>query len=61
MCTICSYSYIGVNSCIRDSIKISSNTVIGMGSCVTKDTESYNIYIGNPAKKFKECDDTLTI
>ena len=61
MCNIGNYCYIGVNSSIKDNIEINDNTVIGMGSLVNKDTESYNIYIGAPAKKFKECDDTIKL
>lgn len=61
LCHIGDYSYIGVNVSIRDSCKVAPNTVIGMHSCITKDTESYKIYIGSPAKPFKDCDDSLTI
>jgi len=61
MCNIGKYSYLGVNACLKDNIIISPNTVIGMNSCVTKNTDPYNIYIGSPAKKFKECDDTLIL
>jgi sugar O-acyltransferase (sialic acid O-acetyltransferase NeuD family) len=61
MCVIGSYSYIGVNSCLKDNTNIAKNTVIGMCSCVNKNTEEYNIYIGVPAKKFKECDDSIIL
>jgi sugar O-acyltransferase (sialic acid O-acetyltransferase NeuD family) len=61
MCLIKKYSYLGVNSTIKDYTIISENTVIGMHSCVTKNTESYNIYIGCPAKIYKKCDDTLKL
>jgi len=61
LCQIGNYCYIGVNVSIRDSCILAPNTVIGMHSGVTKNTESYKIYTGCPAKIFKECDDTLTI
>jgi sugar O-acyltransferase (sialic acid O-acetyltransferase NeuD family) len=61
LCNIGDYCYIGVNVSIRDSCILAPNTVIGMHSGVTKNTESYKIYTGCPAKIFKECDDTLTI
>jgi len=61
MCVIGSYSYIGVNSCLKDNTNIAKNTVIGMCSCVNKNTEEYSIYIGVPAKKFKDCDDSIIL
>jgi len=61
MCKIGKYSYIGVNSSFKDNLNIAENTIIGMASCVTKNTEPYNIYIGSPAKKFKECDDSIVL
>lgn len=61
MCIIGANSYIGVNVCFKDNLKIASKTIIGMGSCVTKNTESYNIYIGSPCKKFKEFDDSIIL
>lgn len=59
MCTIGKYSYVGVNSSFKDNLNIAENTIIGMASCVTKNTDPYNIYIGSPAKKFKEWDDSI--
>ena len=61
MCFIKKYSYLGINSSIKDYTTISENTVIGMHSCVTKNTESYNIYIGCPAKIYKKCDETIKL
>ena len=55
------YSWIGVNSCLRDKIKIAPNTLIGMGSVMTKDTEEYGVYIGNPGKLLKKCDDNIDL
>lgn len=50
-CHISKSSYIGVNSTLRDGITIGENCIIGMGSVVTKSTESNKTYIGVPAKK----------
>jgi sugar O-acyltransferase (sialic acid O-acetyltransferase NeuD family) len=50
-CVIESYSFFGVNSTIRDYMHIEQGTLVGMASAVTKDTEEWGIYIGNPAKK----------
>ncbi|WP_025763970.1 acetyltransferase [Dyadobacter tibetensis] len=50
-CVVESYSFFGVNSTIRDYTKISQGTLVGMASAITKETEEWGIYIGNPAKK----------
>jgi sugar O-acyltransferase (sialic acid O-acetyltransferase NeuD family) len=50
-CVIESYSFFGVNSTIRDYMHIEQGTLVGMASAITKNTEEWGIYIGNPAKK----------
>jgi sugar O-acyltransferase (sialic acid O-acetyltransferase NeuD family) len=50
-CLVESYSFFGVNSTIRDYTTIAQGTLVGMASAITKDTEEWGIYIGNPAKK----------
>ena len=45
------YSFFGVNSTIRDALHIAEGSLIGMGACVTKNTEPWGVYTGNPAKK----------
>lgn len=50
-CDIGSYSFFGVNSTVRDYNKIAQGTLVGMAAAITKDTEEWGIYIGNPAKK----------
>jgi sugar O-acyltransferase (sialic acid O-acetyltransferase NeuD family) len=50
-CVIDSYSFFGVNSTIRDFTHIAQGTLVGMAASITKDTEEWGIYIGNPAKK----------
>lgn len=50
-CEIGSYSFFGVNSTVRDYSNIAQGTLVGMAAAITKDTEEWGIYVGNPAKK----------
>ncbi|MEO6284003.1 MAG: acetyltransferase [Dyadobacter sp.] len=50
-CVVESYSFFGVNSTIRDYTPIAQGTLVGMASAITRETEEWGIYIGNPAKK----------
>jgi len=43
--------WVGYGSIIMGGVKISKGCIIAAGSLVTKDTEPYYIYGGNPAKK----------
>ncbi len=52
-CIVKKYSVLGVNATIRDGIIISEGTFVGMAASITKDTESWMIYVGNPAKPLK--------
>ena len=45
--------WIGAGVIILPGIKLKKGCVIGAGSIVTKDTEEYCIYAGNPAKKIR--------
>jgi len=45
--------WIGSNVIILGGVKIANGSVIGAGSVVTKDTQPYSIYVGNPAKLLK--------
>lgn len=48
-------SWIGANAIILPNVKvISEGSVVAAGSVLTKDTEPYCIYAGNPAKKISE-------
>jgi sugar O-acyltransferase (sialic acid O-acetyltransferase NeuD family) len=50
-CVVESYTVFGVNSTIRDGITIAEGTFVAMGASIIKPTESWGIYMGNPAKK----------
>lgn len=53
-CKVGPYSWFGVNSTIRDGLNIAEGSLIAMGACLTKDTESYGLYMGIPAKKMEK-------
>jgi len=46
--------WIGAGSIIVDNIRISKGSVIGAGSILTTNTNNYEIWAGNPAKKIGE-------
>jgi len=50
-CHIKNGAFLGVNSTLRDGITIGENSIIGMGSLVTKSVPDNEIWIGSPAKK----------
>lgn len=50
-CDIGAYSFLGVNTTLRDGITIGEGSFIGMASAVTKNTEPWSVYTGNPAIK----------
>ncbi len=45
--------WIGNNCLIKAGVSIGNGAVIGMGSVVTKNINSYEIWAGNPAKKIR--------
>lgn len=47
-------AWIGAKTVIAAGVKIASHSVLTVGSVVTKDTEPYGIYQGNPAAKIRE-------
>jgi sugar O-acyltransferase (sialic acid O-acetyltransferase NeuD family) len=49
-CRVGRWSYLGVNSSIRDELSLAEDTVIGAGAVVVKDTEARQVYVGNPAR-----------
>lgn len=50
-CVVEPFSFFGVNATIRDRIHIAEGSLIAMSASVTKDTEPWGVYKGNPAKK----------
>jgi sugar O-acyltransferase (sialic acid O-acetyltransferase NeuD family) len=50
-CHFGSHVYFGTSSCVRDTIAITDNVIVGMGAVVTKNITESGVYIGNPAKK----------
>jgi sugar O-acyltransferase (sialic acid O-acetyltransferase NeuD family) len=44
------FSYIGLNSVIKNNIEINENTVVGANSFILKDCKKNSTYFGNPAK-----------
>ena len=50
-CVVESYSFFGVNATIRDQIHIAEGSLIAMAAAVTRNTEPWGVYKGNPARK----------
>lgn len=50
-CYIKKGAYLGVNSTLRDGITIGENSIVGMGSVVTKSIPDNETWVGSPAKK----------
>ena len=46
-------SFVGANSVCKQSVNIGSNCIIGAGGVVVKNIPNNEVWIGNPAKKFK--------
>lgn len=46
--------FIGCNVIILKDVTINEGTVIGAGSVIVRDTESWSVYAGNPAKFIKK-------
>lgn len=47
-------SFLGIGSVIIDHLTVERNNVIGAGSVVVENTEKDGLYLGIPAKKFKD-------
>lgn len=50
-CEIGQNSYMGVNSTVRNGIKIAKGTLVGIATVIVKNTEEWSVYMGNPARK----------
>lgn len=47
------YSFIGLQATLKNSIHIAEGSFVGSAANVLKSTESYGIYVGNPAQKIQ--------
>lgn len=47
-------SWVGARAIVTQHVVIATHSMIGAGSVVTKSTEPYMIYAGNPAEKIRE-------
>jgi sugar O-acyltransferase (sialic acid O-acetyltransferase NeuD family) len=50
-CVVESFCFLGVNSTIRDRVHLAEGTLVAMAASVTRDTEPWGVYKGNPARK----------
>jgi sugar O-acyltransferase (sialic acid O-acetyltransferase NeuD family) len=50
-CVVEPFSFFGVNATIRDRVHIAEGSLIAMAAAVTRDTEPWGVYKGNPARK----------
>jgi sugar O-acyltransferase (sialic acid O-acetyltransferase NeuD family) len=50
-CTVEPYCFFGVNATVRDRARIAEGSLIAMAAAVTRDTEPWGVYKGNPARK----------
>ena len=49
-CTVGPWSWVGVNSTIKDFTRIAEGSLIAMGASITKNTEAWKVHIGSPAR-----------
>jgi acetyltransferase-like isoleucine patch superfamily enzyme len=47
------FAWVGAGAIVLPNVRIARGSVIGAGAVVTKDTEPWMVYIGNPAKPHK--------
>lgn len=52
-CVVEPYCFFGVNATIRDQLTIREGTFVGMGACVTRDTEAWSVLRGEAARPAK--------
>ena len=46
--------FLGPNSAVRDGLNIGHDSVIGMGSVITKSVDVNSVCYGNPAKRIRD-------
>lgn len=47
-------AWIGANCVVLPGVKVGENCMVGAGSVVSKDTESFSVCAGNPCRKIKD-------
>ena len=52
-CLVEQYCFLGVNATIRDGVKLGQGTLVAMATSITKNTDSWGVYVGNPSKKLE--------
>lgn len=50
-CIVEPYCFVGVNATLRDGLTIAEGSFVAMAAAVTRDTEPWGVYKGNPAEK----------
>ncbi len=50
-CTVGENSYLGTNCTVRDGIILAKGTLVGLATAITRNTEEWSVYMGNPAKR----------
>ncbi len=55
------FSCVGVNCVVMPGVTLAEGSVVGSNSVLTKDTEPWTIYVGNPAKPVKTRNKELII
>ena len=48
--------HIGLNATVRENLTIGDYATLGMGAVLTKDMESHDIWVGNPAKFLRKAE-----
>lgn len=59
--SVSSHCFVGLNATIKSGISLTDYTLIGMGSNMLKKSESYGVYVGNPAQMLKKRSLEVTI
>jgi sugar O-acyltransferase (sialic acid O-acetyltransferase NeuD family) len=49
-CRVGRGSFLGVNSCLANNLRLAEDCVLGAGAVVIRGTEPRNVYVGNPAR-----------
>jgi sugar O-acyltransferase (sialic acid O-acetyltransferase NeuD family) len=60
-CVVESHCFFGVNATIRDGLTIAKGSLIAMAASITKNTDEWGVYVGNPSKKLDKSSLDITI